>query len=77
MTDVTGRVPTQSGSGSHERYLAKRPQLQAEAPQVLRLADRITHNYPEFSNGALKAAMLYVQGSVHLDGREHVCGVRS
>lgn len=77
MIDVTGRVPAQSGSGSHERYLAKRPQLQAEAPQVLCLADCITHKYPEFSNRALKAAMLYVHGRVHLDGSEHVYGVRT
>lgn len=77
VIDATGKVLAQFGSGAYERYRAERFQLQMEHPQVLRLADRITQKYPELRKRALKAAMLYVDGHVHLNGSGHVYDIDS
>ena len=77
VLDASGNVLAQFGSGSYERYLAERYQLQAEAPEVLRLADRIIGKYPELRKRALKAAVLYIDGHVSLNGRQHVYDVQS
>jgi hypothetical protein len=77
VVDISGRVLAQFGTGSYEKYRAERFQLQMEHPQVLRLADRITKEYPELPKRALRAATLYVEGHVHLNGAEHVYGVDS
>jgi prepilin-type processing-associated H-X9-DG protein len=77
VIDPTGNVLAQFGSGPYERYMAERFQLTMEAPQVLRLADRIVAKYPELRKRALRAAMLYVDGHVHVNGAEQVFDVDS
>ena len=74
---ATGKMVAQFGSGPSEKYRAERFQLQVEYPQVLRLADRIVAKYPELRKRALKAAQLYVEGHVHLNGAEHCFDVDS
>ena len=74
---ITGELLARFASGTYERYRAERFQLQLEHPYVLRLADRIVAKYPELRKRALKAAMLYVEGHVRLNGAEHVFDVRS
>jgi len=74
---ATGEVFARFGSGSYEKYLAERLQLQVEQPQVLRLADRVAAKYPELRKRALRAGFLYVAGHVHLNGSERVYDVRS
>ena len=77
VIDTTGRLLAQFGSGPYERYRAERFQLKMEHPQVLRLADRIVAKYPELRKRALKAAILYVDGHVHLNGAERLFDVDS
>ena len=74
---VTGKLLAQFGSGPSEKYFAERLQLQMEYPEVLRLADRIVARYPELRKRALKAAMLYAEGYVHVNGGAHLYDVMS
>ena len=74
---ASGKLLAQFGSGPAEKYLAERIQLQMEYPEVLRAADRIVARYPELRKRALKAAVLYDVGHVHVNGAEHSYDVDS
>ena len=67
---ATGELLAQFGSGPAERYRAERFQVKVEHPDVLRLADRVAGKYPELKRRALRAAMLYVDQKVRLNGAE-------